>query len=128
MDDIKKRIAQFEAGMLKIRVWVIFNKPLVSLDKMLPVLPDHYEWIIAREKEGLVVGSGPLLPVKDGDPATGEGLTIIRADSYQEAVEIAQTDPFAIAGLRNFEVRPWQINEGSVEVSVKFSNNSYTLR
>jgi uncharacterized protein YciI len=126
-DALKKRLAEIEAPLLKRKVWAIFSRPVAPLEQLLPVLPDHYEWVIGQEKQGRVVGSGPFLPVDRDAPMTGEGMTVIRANSYQEAVEIAKGDPFVVAGLRDFTIRPWQINEGSVTATIKLSENAFEI-
>jgi uncharacterized protein YciI len=81
--------------------------------------------MIDLEKRGVLFASGPFLAGKDVLPGTG--MTIVRAASLEEAEAIAMEDPFNKSGLRIFEVRTWQLNEGSFTVTVNYSDRSYRL-
>lgn len=37
------------------------------------------------------------------------GMIVIRAASYEEAEEIAQSDPFVSSGTESYEVRTWKL-------------------
>jgi uncharacterized protein YciI len=73
----------------------------------------------------VLFASGPLAQ-PDGK-TRGDGLTILRAASAEDARKIAETDPFVVAGLRNFELREWTVMEGSVGIKVNFSDQSFDL-
>ena len=55
-------------------------------------------------------------------------MVIIRASSLTEAREIAATDPMHKSGARSFEVRPWLLNEGTINLSINYSKGSFTLK
>lgn len=86
----------------------------------------HIGWLLGLEAAGTVLLSGPLL--SGPGVAPGAGITIIRADTEQQAVNIANTDPFVTAGLRTFEVFRWRINEGSVDVRLFLGTGTYVWR
>ena len=75
--------------------------------------------MIDLEKQGLLFGSGPF----DGG-TSGDGLTILRAESLEQAREIAERDPFVVEGLRTFVIREWMLMEGSFGLKVNFSDQS----
>ena len=68
--------------------------------------------MIGLEKQGILFASGPLAEA-DGK-TRGDGLTILRAASAEEARAIAEADPFVVNGLRSFELREWTVMEGSL--------------
>ena len=76
------------------------------------MLPQHLEYMIGLEKKGVLFASGPLTAAA-GAPA-GDGLTILRAASADEARTIASADPFVVNKLRSFEVREWTRDGGLV--------------
>jgi uncharacterized protein len=88
-------------------------------------LPQHLEYMVGLEKSGVLFASGPLTAAA-GSPA-GDGLTILRAASADEAQAIASTDPFVVNKLRSFEVREWTLMEGSFGVKVNFSDQSLDI-
>jgi hypothetical protein len=57
----------------------------------------------------------------------GDGLTILRAASEEEARMIASADPFVVNKLRSFEVREWTVMEGSIGVKVNLSDQTLEL-
>ena len=54
-------------------------------------------------------------------------MTIIRASSLEEATATAQRDPFNSSGMRAFEIREWQLNEGSYTVTIHYSDRTYSI-
>ena len=70
--------------------------------------------------------NGSPLTATPGTPQ-GDGLTILRAGSAEEARAIASADPFVINKLRSFEVREWTLMEGSFGVKVNFSDQSLDI-
>ena len=82
-------------------------------------------YLLGLEKKGVLFASGPLAEA-DGK-TRGDGLTILRAASAEDARRIAEADPFVVAGLRNFELREWTVMEGSLGIKVNFSDQSFEL-
>jgi uncharacterized protein YciI len=118
----EERIRQLTAGMLRKQLHVILWKGNTTPDRLRELLPMHLEFMIDLEKRGILFASGPL----DGG-ARGDGLTILRAPSLDEAKQIANRDPFVVNGLRTFEVREWTVMEGSLHIKVNFSDQSLEL-
>ena len=123
--ELQSRIDELTAPMLKKTVYVILWTPVKKLADMMPYLEDHLRWPIELEKEGVVFASGPFLG--EGDEIPGTGMTMLPADSCAKAEEIAKQDPFCRHGVRTYEVRPWQINDGAESIKVNFSNGGYAF-
>ncbi len=108
--------------MLRKKLYVILSKGGATPEQIGAMLPQHLEYMIGLEKKGVLFASGPLTAAP-GAPV-GDGLTILRAANAAEARKIASKDPFVINKLRTFEVREWTLMEGSVGVTVNFSDQS----
>lgn len=111
--------------MLKRRLFVVHSRLVGAPGSLQAHLVEHLEHQIAMEKRGVLFAAGPYLD-NDGAP-TGDGLIILRASDGADAERIAASDPFHRHGVRTFEVRPWQLNEGRIGVSVDLSDRTYEL-
>jgi uncharacterized protein YciI len=118
----EERAADLMRKMLRKKLYVLISKPAVPPEQIKPLLLAHLEYMIGLEKRGLVFASGPLA---DGaGPPTGQGLTVLRANSAAEARALAEADPFFVNGLRTFELKEWTIMEGSLSLRVNLSDQS----
>jgi uncharacterized protein YciI len=117
-----ERIRELTQRMLRKKLYVVFSKASVSPDRLTPHLPDHLEYMIALEREGMLFASGPL--TDEGKEPHGDGMTILRTANLAEARAIAERDPFYVNGLRAFEIKEWTLMEGSLQVRVNFSDQS----
>jgi uncharacterized protein YciI len=111
--------------MLRKTLYVILSKGRATAEQIGALLPQHLEYMIGLEQKGVLFASGPF-SVTPGQPI-GDGLTILRAASADEAREIASADPFVVNKLRTFEVREWTLMEGSIGITLKFSDRSSEL-
>jgi len=121
----EERIRQLTQRMLRKRLYVVLSKGEATAEEIGALLPQHLEYMIALEKKGVLFASGPLTAAA-GKPA-GDGLTILRAESAEEARKIASADPFVANKLRTFEVREWTVMEGSLGLKVNFSDQSLEI-
>ncbi len=85
---------------------------------------EHVAWLLKLEADGVVFLSGPLTSGPGTGP--GSGVTVLRADSAEQARAVLRTDPFVVAGLRTFEVYGWRVNEGAVHVQISLGTGTYT--
>lgn len=111
------KIVEMTKGMLKLKLFVIFSQGK-GLD-VTPYLADHLDYMIALERQGKLFASGPL-----GDPSKADGMTIVRAADEDEARQMALRDPFVVNGIRTFKIVPWTVMEGSLSVTVNFSDQT----
>ena|SRR2546421_8515244 len=111
------KIAELTKGMLRLKLFVIFSFGK-GLD-LKPYLADHLTYMIELEREGKLFASGPF-----GDGSRGDGMTIVRAANKEEVRAVALRDPFVTNGIRTFRIEPWTVMEGSLSVTVNFSDRS----
>lgn len=121
----EERIQQLTKSMLRKKLYVILSKGGATADQIGAHLPQHLEYMIGLEKKRVLFASGPLA---DAEGKTrGDGLTIIRAADAAEARKIAERDPFVVHGLRTFDLREWTVMEGSLGITVNFSDQSLEI-
>lgn len=112
---------------LGLELYVYETRLSGDVSKMAAHLPEHLEYQLELERSGVMFAAGPLF---DEDGAKGppkSGMIIVRASSMEQAREIADADPMHKAGVRTYTLRKWIINEGSLEVSLKFSGKNLEL-
>lgn len=63
--------------------------------------PQHLEYLQQLEAEGKIFAKGPFT---DGSG----GLVVYIADSYEEAKEMAEKDPYVIEKVRRLDLREWK--------------------
>jgi uncharacterized protein YciI len=118
----EERIAELTRAMLRKKLFVVLTRATAGPDRITAVLPEHLAYMIGLEKSGALFASGPL--TEPGGAPRGDGLTILRAASAEEARRIAEADPFSLQGLRTFELREWTVMEGSLGLKVNLSDQS----
>lgn len=106
------------------RFWLVRStpRPEVDRDQIAAALDSHLDWIVGLEKSGAVFLSGPLTSGPEVRP--GCGVTVLRAESSDDAKAIALHDPFVRLGLRTFEVFEWLLKEGKVSLDISLSEGS----
>lgn len=112
--------------MLRKDLYVIFTRPVAPREKIMELLPKHLERQVELEKQGILFAAGPMEPQENDKPRTG--MIIIRADSFEDAHAIAMEDPLHAAGLREFDIWNWSMNEGSFTVTISYSNQSAAIK
>ena len=117
---IDPKIAELLKGMLNLKLFVIVSSSK-GLD-LRPYLAEHLNYMIELERKGKLFASGPF-----GNPARGDGMTVVRAKDIDEAREIANNDPFVVNGIRTYKIEPWTVMEGSLNVTVNFSDRSSNI-
>ena len=110
------------SDMLQKDLYVIFTKAVAPREKIMELLPKHLERQVELEKQGILFAAGPMEPEDETKPRTG--MIIVRADSFEHANEIAMGDPFHARGLREFEIWNWSMNEGSINVTINYSDQT----
>jgi uncharacterized protein len=121
--DLDQRIAALTQNMLRLKFYAVLSQPSPTPEKLKPLLPAHFEYMISLEKRGVLFASGPFSD-SGGGPPNGAGLTILRAASADEARALAEADPFVVNGLRTFELKEWTVMEGSLGLKINLSDRS----
>jgi uncharacterized protein len=102
-------------------LYVITSTAIKDLKSVNQFLPVHFEYLHSLETKGILFGAGPLFS-QDGEYFAGNGMIIIRAESVTEARAIADADPLHQNQVREYQIQPWLLNEGSINISISYSN------
>jgi uncharacterized protein len=96
-------------GNLATLFYLIHTKPAGPLELIFAHLEEHLEYHEKLTEEGKVYRAGPLW-TEDGVRWAGEGLILVRVESYEEALKIAEEDILHSSGARTYTITPWLIN------------------
>ena len=116
-------VEELHARMLKKQLWIVMTKAVVPLEEVRRYLKAHLEHQIALEKAGIMYGAGPA--TKPGETTASFGLIIIRAKDETDARRIADSDPMHASGVRKYDLYAWSLNEGRIEVTLNFSDQTF---
>lgn len=116
-----------EHGYLAKQLYVIFTRPTQGMGPIMENLERHLAYQEKLEADGIMFAAGPHW-TDDGARWEGEGLVVYRAGSLEEATAIAAADPMHASGARQFTVRPWFVNEGTITVQLGFSTGKFTMK
>jgi uncharacterized protein len=123
--ELKSVIEALTSKMLKKQLFVVLWKSFGHPELVQRDLPKHLDYMIGLEKRGVVFASGPFTPGQG--VSVGDGLTIFRASSIDEAKVFANSDPFVLSGARGYDIREWTVMEGRMKVELDFSDTSYRI-
>ena len=126
MSELQDKANELSTHMLQKRLYVLLTTPLKPMSELATILPEHLNYMIDLDKRGFLFAYGQFLTGEQVAP--GSGMTIIRASSLEEADAIARQDPFNASGMRAFEIREWQLNEGSYTLTLHYSDGSYSIK
>lgn len=127
--DAGAQLGALRQKLLRKQYYVIFMTPPEPMADPFaafgPTLKDHLEWLADLEARGVLFASGPFRD--EAGTWVGDGMALVRAGSLAEARVLADSEPFHKAGLRRNEVRGWQLNEGSIALTVRCMDGSFDL-
>lgn len=106
-------------------LFVVLSLPGERPDDLPQHIPAHIDYMVALEKQGALVMSGPFLETS-GRPSPS-GMWILRASSREEASALAAGDPFHHSGARTFRIEEWQLHQGRVGISIDLSDGRNSL-
>jgi uncharacterized protein len=121
MAETKKSLDETLAGLLHKELYIAITEPL-SGPGLAEKLGEHIEGQIDLERRGILFGAGPIQV--EGDERPSKGMFIIRAASFAEARAILDQDVFHKAGLRHYQLFRWSLNEGSINVTINYSDQT----
>ncbi len=117
MSDLAE-VARLKAAMWQMR-FVLMQRRVLDPAQIAPHQLAHYKWMIAQEKSGHIVLSGPVF---DEAGAAVGGMTLFALSDLVAVRALAESDPFIASGAMGFELRVWQLNEGRLTLSVDLSD------
>jgi uncharacterized protein YciI len=118
------QIADLLKPMLKKRLFVALSKAVAPAEQMLPHVTEHLRYMNRLEAEGFLFASGPF--VQEG-VLVGDGLTILQTDTIEQARALMDAEPLTAGGFRQYELRPWELREGRITVTLNASASSFHL-
>ena len=124
MPDAEKPLDQILEGLLHKDLYIAITEP-ASGPGLSERLREHIIGQIELERRHVLFGAGPLQSEKDERPT--KGMFIIRAKSFAEARSILDEDVFHKAGLRHYKLYRWSLNEGSITVTINYSDQTATI-
>jgi uncharacterized protein len=119
------KIATLLAPMLRQRLFVALSAAQVGVEQMLPHVPEHLEYMNSLEEKGLLFASGPFI---QPDVLVGDGLTILQTETFEEARALMENEPLIKLRLRTFNLRPWELREGQISVTLNLSKSNFSLK
>lgn len=108
------QLARIRDELPKLATFVVYMRPTDAFlgghtEEGAAVTVAHIEYLWELQSKGILLGSGP---VGVYDPDHLEGMCFLAALDMDEAVRIAENEPFHKRGWRVNEVKDWRINEG----------------
>ena len=119
-------VKQASGAMLQKQLYAIFTEPVDGMGPIFANLEAHLAFQVQLEADGILYAAGPMW-TDDEEAWEGDGLVVIRAETRAAAIAIAERDPMHKAGARRFRVRPWMINEGSIQLRLDFSSQTFKI-
>lgn len=84
--------------------YLVLRRPTTPRDQWTVTLDQHLIWMKQQHQAGKILFSGPTTDRK-------YGVYVIRAESKQEAEQIAASDPYTAAGFCAFELLEWEVHQ-----------------
>jgi uncharacterized protein YciI len=119
---LQQQVAQLTSRMLRKKLFMVTYVSKVPPNKLGPLLPDHFEYMTALARQGVLFAAGPIMH-ENGAP-TGNGMALFNTATAAEARSLAEKDPFYLHGLRDFDVKEWIFMEGSMTVTLNFAEST----
>ncbi|MEM5491658.1 YciI family protein [Hoeflea sp. AS16] len=107
-------------GALAYQLFIVESVAKAPPEKIQQILPFHLAYQKEMEAAGKLFLAGPVSD-ETGTAMSGGGLIIYRAEDIEEARAIAAKDPMHKQGGRSFTVRAWLVNEGSLNIQLRLS-------
>ena len=116
---LQQQVAQLTSRMLRKKLFMVTYVSKVPPNKLAALLPDHFEYMTALARQGVLFAAGPIMH-ENGAP-TGNGMALFNTATVAEARSLAEKDPFYLHGLRDFDIKEWIFMEGSMTVTLNFA-------
>ncbi len=106
---------------LGLQLYVVLSRA-TDLHAVKEHLPSHRSYLAKMEDDDVLFAAGPLW-TSDEQSFEGDGLLVYRAANVAAARKIADADPLHSSGARTYEIMPWLLNDGSLNVRVVLSRS-----
>jgi uncharacterized protein YciI len=110
------------AKFLGKEMYLVVTRPVRSDAITDELLRAHLTNQVELERRGIMFAAGPLYPRGSDKPEAG--MFVLRAASFEEAAAIADDDPLHKAGVRTYTLQKWRVNEGSITITVNYSDQT----
>lgn len=120
----EKPLGELLAGLLHQELYIAITEPLNG-PGLGERLHEHILGQIDLERRGILFGAGPLQEETLDRPT--KGMFVIRASSFAEAHAILDQDVFHKAGLRTYKLFRWSLNEGSINLTINYSDQTVKI-
>jgi len=97
--------------------WAVLTVAVAPWTEIQPRIGEHVDYQERLMAAGHLVASGPFLPGAGHGP--GAGLTLLVADTLEQAEALATGDPLVQAGLRAVTVRQWRLAQVASDVAMR---------
>lgn len=84
------------------KLYAVFLNKIEGKELSEELIQAHVDHLRLLDEKDKLVLSGPFTD-------HGSGLVVLKVANKDEAISIAESDPFVKEGARSFEVRSWQI-------------------
>lgn len=92
--------------------YVILLNPTEQDRRDMDIIRGHVRHLQELDRSGQLVMCGPFCDCPGG-------MVIVRAGSREEAVSIAERDPYVLSGIRSYELRTWGLShEGNRHMGI----------
>ncbi len=115
-------VAEMTKGSPKKRFYAVLSYPVGSEEEMMEHIGDHLEYMGRHEE--MIFLSGPFM--RPGQ-TIGEGLTVLHTENEEEALQLMNDEPLVKLGLRRFELKLWQVQEGSLSMTISAEKSTFAL-
>lgn len=122
MADAPSNVHPLTSKFLGKEMYLVVTRPVRSDMITDALLKAHLDNQIDLERRGIMFAAGPLY-ARDADKPEA-GMFVLRAGSFEEAAAIADGDPLHKAGARTYTLQKWRVNEGSITITVNYSDQT----
>lgn len=123
-EDAASRAAAIQGALSREQCYVLMMRANPAAPPLAPTAAEiriaHHDYLLDLERRGILFGAGPF--VDETGTRHGAGMIIVRAASRAEAEAIGYAEPYTAAGQRLMDFLPWQRNEGTVKLSLRFAD------
>lgn len=119
-------VIKSSTGRLRLQTFIVTSKAQKPLSEVQQHLEAHMHYIAKLEVTGQLLMAGPLCN-EDGATWNGDGQLVYVVSDMAEARALASEDPLHTSGSRSYNIRPWIVNVGSMQLSLRFSTRTLNI-